>query len=154
MVHISPATLGDLQPLIDLEKAIFTYDKISRRQFRYLLTEANGFMIKIENQEMLLGYMMLLRRKSSRNIRIYSICIRDEARNLGYGRRLLSYAEETAIADNCNSISLEVSVENIAAQRLYESVGFTAYGKKMNYYDDGGAALLLKKQLVCEDVTQ
>jgi ribosomal protein S18 acetylase RimI-like enzyme len=154
MVYISPATLGDLQPLIDLEKAIFTYDKISRRQFRYLLTEANGFMIKIENQEMLLGYMMLLRRKSSRNMRVYSICIRDEARNLGYGRRLLSYAEETAIADNCNSISLEVSVENIAAQRLYESVGFTVYGKKMNYYDDGGAALLLRKELVYEDAAQ
>jgi ribosomal protein S18 acetylase RimI-like enzyme len=154
MVHISPATLGDLQPLIDLEKAIFTYDKISRRQFRYLLTEANGFMIKIENQEMLLGYMMLLRRKSSRNMRVYSICIRDEARNLGYGRRLLSYAEETAIADNCNSISLEVSVDNVAAQRLYETVGFTVYGKKLNYYDDGGTALLLRKELVCEDVTQ
>jgi ribosomal protein S18 acetylase RimI-like enzyme len=154
MTHILPATLGDLQSLTELENLLFSYDRISRRQFRHLLTKANGLTVKIENDGTLAGYMVVLQRKSSRLMRIYSIGIRPETRKLGYARLLLDFAEKTAIANHCDQLTLEVCEHNDAALRLYTSVGYYRHCRKPDYYEDGCTALQLRKNLVSQDTNQ
>jgi ribosomal protein S18 acetylase RimI-like enzyme len=145
MLAITPATPYDLQRLTELEEQLFSSDRISRRQFRYLLTRANGIVIKAESVETLQGYMVLLKRKNSRNLRIYSIGVAPHARNQGMAGRLLSYVEETARHHQRNRLILEVCMHNESAIRLYKNAGFIEYGRKINYYEDGCTALLLHK---------
>lgn len=145
MAVISPATLGDLQQLIELETRIFASDRISGRQFRYMLTKANSIVVKAEHRNQMLGYMLLLKRKKCRNLRVYSIGVADSARKLGIARSLLNYAEQAAIEHHRTHLTLEVCEHNQPAIRLYSDAGFSIYGRKKNYYEDGCTALLFRK---------
>jgi ribosomal protein S18 acetylase RimI-like enzyme len=147
MIAITPATLHDLQSLTELEGQLFSSDRISRRQFRYLLTRANSIAVKAEAGGRLLGYLVLLRRKTSRTLRIYSIGVGAYARNQGVAASLLGYAEQVAVQQRCNRLSLEVCQDNEAAIKLYKKAGFIECGQKKNYYEDGCTALLLQKPL-------
>lgn len=153
MVQICPATVADLQMLTELENQLFPSDRISRRQFRYLLTKAHGLTVKIEQDGILVGYMVLLQRHSCKNLRIYAIGISPTAQNQGFARRLLACAKETAINNNLSHLTLEVCEHNTAAIQLYTAAGFSRYGKKTTYYEDGCTALLLRKNLLDEDIT-
>ena len=57
---IRPATINDLDALVDLEKRSFMGDEISRRSFRYLLTKAHATTLADEDSGRIRGYVMLL----------------------------------------------------------------------------------------------
>ncbi len=58
---------------------------------------------------------------------------------VGFGEQLLRFMIENK---SNNSIWLEVHVDNVSAQRLYEKVGFKRVGQRPRYYKDGSTALL------------
>ena len=147
MAKILPAGIADLDALVALEQDLFTSDRIPRRQFRYLLTKANSVTVKIEADSKLAGYLILLGRRGSRNLRIYSIGISSWARHLGYARDLVDFAEQIAREKGLHYLTLEVCDQNIAAIRLYERTGFQCYGKKLGYYEDGCTALCMRKEI-------
>jgi ribosomal protein S18 acetylase RimI-like enzyme len=147
MAQISPATIADLPNLVDLENTLFSSDRIPPRQFRYLLTRANGIAVKIEEKGVLAGYLILLKRRNCGNLRIYSIGISPAAQHRGHARSLVEYAVETARKLQLKRVTLEVCEHNSAALRLYAAAGFYAYGRKTGYYQDGCTALLLRKDI-------
>jgi len=151
MVQIIPATIADLEQLLDLEDELFTADRISRRQFRYLLTRANAIAAKILQDGTPVGYILLLRRRNSRNLRIYSIGISARAQRRGYGQALLRFAETAAADNGCRYLTLEVCEHNSSAIKLYTAAGFSRHGLKPGYYEDGCTALLLRKEIASED---
>ncbi|SHO48948.1 GNAT family N-acetyltransferase [Desulfopila aestuarii] len=154
MALILPATLSDLDALVALEHELFTSDRIPRRQFRYLLTRANSVAVKIEQEGKLAGYLILLRRRRSQNLRIYSIGISTWARHLGYGRELVSFAEQFARENTLRYVTLEVCEQNIGAIKLYERTGFQRHGEKPGYYEDGCNALCMRKEIFPKDTAQ
>lgn len=147
MAQISPATVADLRNLIELENMLFSSDRIPPRQFRYLLTRANGIVVKIEMEGMLAGYLILLKRRNCGNLRIYSIGIKPAAQHRGLAGRLVGYAIETAAKLQLSCVTLEVCEHNSAALKLYAGSGFYRYGRKIGYYQDGCTALLLRKDI-------
>lgn len=151
MSRIIPATIADLDALVALEHELFTSDRIPRRQFRYLLTRANAVAVKIEQEGRLAGYLILLRRRRSHNLRIYSIGISTWARHLGYGRELVHFAEQFAWQNGLRYVTLEVCNQNMAAIRLYEGAGFQPCGEKPGYYEDGCNALCMRKEIFTQD---
>lgn len=150
MVEILPATIADLDRLVHLENELFISDRIPRRQFRYLLTKANSIVAKIGQKEKLVGYLVLLKRSNSRRLRIYSIGISREARNRGYGQELVRFAERIAQQNGLQRLTLEVCEHNNTALQLYQKAGFSPYGIKPHYYEDGCNALLLEKEIFPE----
>ncbi|MFV0438707.1 MAG: GNAT family N-acetyltransferase [Desulfopila sp.] len=148
MNMIVPATLADLDDLVGLENEVFASDRIPRRQFRYLLTKAHSIVVKIDDADQLAGYLILLLRRNSRRLRIYSIGISAGARNRGYGRRLVQFAEDVARLRGLTRLTLEVCEHNVAALSLYRRTGFLAYGIRPDYYQDGCTALLLAKEII------
>jgi ribosomal-protein-alanine N-acetyltransferase len=68
-------------------------------------------------------------------------------RRRGLARRLLAHALGEAAADGASAALLEVRRSNQGARALYESLGFTAVGERLRYYDDGEDALLLRAAL-------
>jgi len=152
MVVIAPATLSDLPLLTELETDLFVNERISRRQFRYLLTKANSIVIKAENSGTLLGYLVLLNRVTSSNLRIYSIGVAGSVRNQGIARSLLQYAEQVARSQHKSQLTLEVCENNHPAIKLYYDIGYCLYGRKTNYYEDGCTALLLRKHTTLTEI--
>lgn len=151
MLHIVPAESKDISKLTELENQSFSGDRISHRQFRYLITKANSIVVKALLGEILAGYMILLQRKTSKNLRIYSIGVNESVRRQGIAAAMLSYAEEMAIKHDCSRLTLEVCEMNSSAVKLYLATGFSVHGFKKDYYEDGCQALLLHKNITSKD---
>jgi ribosomal protein S18 acetylase RimI-like enzyme len=146
-VTIRKAKKSDLLNIISIEKDSFGKDAFSLRQFKYLLGSSNCYFFTTTIKQKPVGYLILLKRKGSKTLRIYSIAINFHQRGKGIARRLIDLAREIAFENNFNRITLEVSEINQPAIDLYQKSGFITVGFKPNYYNDGSTALLMVKEL-------
>jgi ribosomal-protein-alanine N-acetyltransferase len=69
---------------------------------------------------------------------ITNLAVDPEARGRGNGRTLVRSLIELAAKEGCRRATLEVRVGNVAARRLYESLGFVAVAVRKRYYADNG----------------
>jgi ribosomal-protein-alanine N-acetyltransferase len=65
---------------------------------------------------------------------ILTVCVTPMLRRLGLGERLLKYFMRYARRCGAEMIFLEVRMSNVAAQRLYEKLGFNELGLRKGYY--------------------
>jgi ribosomal-protein-alanine N-acetyltransferase len=65
---------------------------------------------------------------------ILNVCIRDEYRSRGFARKVLLYLLERARTAGMSEAFLEVRPSNVAAARLYHSLGFEQVGIRRGYY--------------------
>ncbi|AGA32153.1 GNAT family acetyltransferase [Thioalkalivibrio nitratireducens DSM 14787] len=146
---IRPATLDDLDALVGLEQACFEGDRISRRQFRYLLTRGHARTLVAPDPagSSLIGYVMVLFSRGTSLARLYSIAVSGGARGLGLGRRLVAAAEAAAIENACADLRLEVRRDNAASLALFRGMGYRDFGTIEDYYEDHMEALRLQKSL-------
>lgn len=81
-------------------------------------------------------------------LHILNLAISPDCRRLGYARKLLTEVLNFAQRNAVTEAHLEVRQSNIAAQTLYQSLGFKPQGIRPNYYrDNSEAALLLSRKL-------
>jgi ribosomal-protein-alanine N-acetyltransferase len=81
---------------------------------------------------------------------VLNVCVRDEYRSLGFGRRALEHLLERAGAAGVHEAFLEVRPSNLAAIRLYQRLGFEQIGIRRGYYqapDGREDAIVLKRDL-------
>lgn len=71
-------------------------------------------------------------------LHIHSLVVDENSRRQGIGRDLILSLIEESIERDCTSATLEVRVTNIAAIKLYESLGFVSEGIRPKYYADNG----------------
>ena len=69
---------------------------------------------------------------------IQTIGVRTGAQRLGIGRTLMNVLLDEAAARRATTCWLEVRADNLPAQRLYESLGFTNRGVRRGYYQPSG----------------
>jgi ribosomal protein S18 acetylase RimI-like enzyme len=148
-VTIREAGVQDVDALVALEQAAFQGDRISRRQFRYLLTRGHARTLVAPDPvgRGLLGYVMLLFSRGTSLARLYSIAVSEAARGLGLGRELVRAAEEVARRNGCAEVRLEVRRDNPASLALFRGMGFREFGTIEDYYEDHMGALRLQKSL-------
>ncbi len=144
---IRDARLSDLSSLVALEERCFELDRFSRRQFRYLITRAQGRLLVDERRGKLIGYVLVLFRRGTSLARLYSIAVDPRARGKGAGRDLLEAAEKAAVDASCAYLRLEVRPDNAESIRLYRRAGFRKLGEVSDYYEDGMDALRYEKAL-------
>ncbi len=144
---IRDARLSDLNALVAVEERCFSSDRFSRRQFRYLITRAQGRLLVDERRSKLIGYVLVLFRRGTSLARLYSIAVDPRARGKGAGRDLLEAAEKAAVEADCAYLRLEVRPDNAESIRLYRSAGFRKLGELSDYYEDGMGALRYEKAL-------
>lgn len=148
-VTIREAGVQDVDALVALEQAAFQGDRISRRQFRYLLTRGHARTLVAPGPVGwgLLGYVMLLFSRGTSLARLYSIAVSEAARGMGLGRELVRAAEEVARRNGCADLRLEVRRDNPASLALFRGMGFREFGTIEDYYEDHMGALRLQKSL-------
>jgi ribosomal protein S18 acetylase RimI-like enzyme len=144
---IRDARLSDLSALVALEDDCFEIDRFNRRQFRYMITRAQGRLLVDERRGTLIGYALVLFRRGTSLARLYSIAVDPRARGRGAGRDLLEAAERAAADADCAYLRLEVRRDNVESIRLYRNAGFRKLGEVGDYYEDGMEALRYEKAL-------
>ena len=140
--------MNRLDELLALEEASFTTDRVSRRSLRNLLRSSSACCIGAYSAGELVGSMVLLFRRNAATARIYSIAVAAHARGKGIGRRMMLRGEQEARRRGCSRMRLEVRMENTAAIRLYESLGFNDTEVIPGYYEDGAHAMVYRKDLI------
>jgi ribosomal-protein-alanine N-acetyltransferase len=84
---------------------------------------------------------------------ILNVCVRNEYRCRGFARKILLYLLERARAAGMFEAFLEVRPTNVAAARLYHSLGFEQVGIRRGYYQatiGREDASVLRKMLTVE----
>jgi len=77
---------------------------------------------------------------------ITNIVVKNSFRGRGISTLLLKNIIEIAKSNNCNTINLEVNINNQPAINLYQKLGFNQNGLRKNYYD-GQDGLLFTKSI-------
>ncbi|MCB1792246.1 MAG: GNAT family N-acetyltransferase/peptidase C39 family protein [Gammaproteobacteria bacterium] len=146
-VDTRAASTVDLDALVALEKHCFDSDRISRRQFRHLLTRGHAATFVAEADDGLLGSVVLLFSRGTATARLYSIAVAPEARGRGIARTLIERCEKEAWAQERAWMRLEIRKDNTPSIRLFESLGYRRFGIHIDYYADHMDAWRYEKAL-------
>ena len=144
------AAVADLPALVALERQSFASDRFNARQFRYLLTRARATFLVAAGGDQLLGYAVALYRADTTRGRLYGIAVAAAARGQGVATALVEAIAAAARAQGCTALGLEVRADNDAALRLYRKLGFVPAGVLPGYYEDGTAAIRMRRDLATE----
>lgn len=146
--HFQKALPKDVDQIVELEKLCFGEEGFSKKQISYLIRKAKGEVVVIKISGEIVASLILLFRKNSRHIRLYSMLVSPEMRGKGLAKEMILYSEEKAKEMGLKKLSLEVNEKNHAAIQLYETVGFQIFHRKKNYYKDGNSAFVMRKILL------
>jgi ribosomal protein S18 acetylase RimI-like enzyme len=147
VIQLRPATIADIDVLVDLERRAFNADVITRRSFRHLLTSPSSVAIVAGYHGRLGGYALVLFRPKTTTARLYSIAVDPKLSGRGIGPTLIAAAEAEALKRDCVWMRLEVHVDNAKAIARYSKAGYRQFGRRADYYEDGGDALRFEKRL-------
>lgn len=147
LTGLRPAVAEDLEALAALETAVFATDRMSRRSLRRLLRRPSAVTLVAVAGGRIVGYAMLLFRRGSRVARLYSLARAPHTAGQGVGERLLEAAEREAVGRGAVEMRLEVRQDNDRAKALYERLGYAAFGRTADYYEDHSDALRMRKSL-------
>ena len=134
-MKIRKAKIKDLDTLEIISKEQFKVEKLQPR-FQLLLND-NSYQIQIIEEEAVIGFI-IIKFLYKNLIDIYSIAIKKEYQNRGYGYNLLS-----SVLKNFHKykITLEVSEDNVA-KKLYFKCGFKIDSVRKRYYGSKDAILM------------
>lgn len=144
---LRPAGVDDLSALVELENRCFDYDRLSRRNFQWMLTRAHASLTVAEGDGGVLGYALVLFHEGTSLARLYSIAIDPRARGIGLGQKLLEAAEQAARDNDRAYMRLEVRPDNRGAIALYERNGYRPFATVRDYYEDHSEALRFEKRI-------
>jgi len=140
IVLASPADAGDVAPLFDAYRQFYGQPSDVEAARRFLFArlskdESVLFLARLEAK--VVGFVNLYPVFSSvkltRQWILNDLFVAPEARKLGVGRALMERARQLAEATQANGLTLETAIDNYAAQKLYESLGWKR-GKEFYVY--------------------
>jgi len=139
----------DLAPVLELERELFPEDAWSPGMFWSELAHARGpsatrRYLVAEQDSRLVGYGGLAAVDGTGDIQ--TIATARDQWGSGLGARLLTELLHAATDFECHEVLLEVRVDNLRAQRLYERFGFEPIGFRRGYYQPGNHDALVMRR--------
>jgi len=144
-VSFRPMALADLDPVMAIERASFTYPWSTRFFLQELQVQcARSIVAEVDRK--VVGYILFWLLPDE--VDIHNLAVDRAFRRCGIGRALLQSVVRQARERGSVRVTLEVRSSNTGAQMLYESVGFVTTGIRKGYYSDNGEdALAMALQL-------
>lgn len=146
-ITVRSAGPEDLDSLLRIEEVCFSCDRISRRQFRYLLSRGNATVLIADQAGEPVAAAVVLMSRATSVARLYSLAVLPSARRRGIARHLLAQAEKLASDAHRLWLRLEVRHDNHAATGLFASAGFRRLTELLGYYEDQMSAWRMEKPL-------
>jgi ribosomal protein S18 acetylase RimI-like enzyme len=138
----------DFEPLYVVEEACFEPPfRFSRSAMRQLVDSLHTATWIAEEDGHVEGFAIVeWTQEAGRTVAyIPTIEVAPEKRRTGAGGELLRLLERSAAAAGARAIWLHVAENNAGAIRLYEAHGYQPEGREMDFYPQGGAALIYAK---------
>jgi [ribosomal protein S18]-alanine N-acetyltransferase len=143
-VVLRPATAGDLDSVVMIERVSFSDPPWSRRSFASLLDDPR-VRFTVACMPEVVGYVVMW--LVADEAELANLAVAPDRRREGIGQLLLDSAMAEALARGARSLYLEVRESNVAARALYGGRGFLAVGRRPAYYRNPPEdALLLRYQ--------
>ena len=129
-VIIRPMSEADVPAVVAVERASYQFPW-SEGIFRDCLRVGYVCRVAVVGEELIgYGVMSLVAGEAH----ILNLCVREEFRCRGIGRKLLDHLLDQGAAAGMSEAFLEVRPSNTAAIRLYQSFGFEQVGMRRGYY--------------------
>ena len=128
---IRPLSYGDVQAIIDIERASFT-TPWSQSTFEGLIARPDADVIGATRTGYLLGYSVIW--TIGDQAELGNVVVKEIERGRSIGRRLIEAALAAARSRGGGECFLEVREWNLLARALYETFGFRAVGRRKRYY--------------------
>jgi ribosomal-protein-alanine N-acetyltransferase len=133
-IRFRPMTIPDVAPVAAVERASYQFPW-SEGVFRDCVRV--GYLCRVvEYRSEISGYGIMS--FGAGEAHVLNICIRQELRGTGVGRRLMDYLLDRARDEYMQDVFLEVRPSNLIAIGLYESMGFQRIGLRKGYYQAVG----------------
>jgi ribosomal-protein-alanine N-acetyltransferase len=145
---LRPLLLSDLNELWQLDMRCFVDGEAYEREtFRYLLSNPDAIsrQIRSEYDEMSAFAIGVIEQDGVGHIT--TIGVAPEYRRRGLARLILHEVERSFAARGVTTLRLEVRVQNEAAQKLYEQLGYVTVQRMSKYYSNGDDGYLMVKSL-------
>lgn len=121
----------DMEQVLEIERASFS-TPWRRNTFEGLLRRADADLIAAVMDDRLAGYAITWTIMDQAELG--NVAVTPQARQRGVGRMLVEAALRRVRRRGARECFLEVRESNRVAQRLYESLGFEAIGRRRRYY--------------------
>ncbi|KRL02884.1 ribosomal-protein-alanine N-acetyltransferase [Liquorilactobacillus capillatus DSM 19910] len=133
---VSRAIVPDIPELLNLQKKVYPDDNswnLSVFEGEIKNENKNLYLI-MRYDDRLVAFIGAMFDQRQKDVHITNVAVLPVFQRKGLGRYLMQVIMDTAAAEGYQSLSLEVRLSNKAAQTLYQSLGFTSYGLKKEYY--------------------
>lgn len=141
-----PMGMADIPAVAGVERASYLFPW-SEGVFRDCVRV--GYLCRVvESADEIVGYGIMS--FGAGEAHILNVCIRNDERGTGLGRRLMNFLLDRAREEYMQEVFLEVRPSNTVAIRLYETLGFVRIGLRKSYYQATGGredALVYKLDL-------
>ena len=148
VVLIRLAILDDVPFMRALEEQFASAAHWARRDYDALFAPcapARIALVAVNESEVMQLHGFVIARCALDEWEIENVVVARDHQRLGIGARLIRELLMRAHAGGATWVLLEVREANLAARRLYEKLGFSECGRRVNYYRDPTEdALLLR----------
>ena len=143
---IIPAKLHHLEEIVIIENSAFK-KPWTKKQIKHDIqsdTDSENWVYIIDH--LVIGYILgwIIHDEFHLN----NIAVHAEYLRRNIGKRLIQHIISRVISRDIKVILLEVSANNISAQKCYKSLGFTRRGIRKDYYSKGNDAILYNLDLI------
>jgi ribosomal-protein-alanine N-acetyltransferase len=145
-MRLRAMTEADLAAVVQIERSVYPYPWTAGIFSDCLRVGYHCTVLELDY--VLVGYGIIA--SGADEAHLLNVCVREEFRNRGLGRALLSSLLSQAAKAGSKVIFLEVRPVNTAAIRLYESMGFRQSGRRQGYYQSPGGredALVMRRSV-------
>ena len=137
---------GDLEELYRIDQLCFAEGiAYSRYELSHYLKQRGAFGIAVERSGQIMAFIVANRRRSVGHI--ITIDVLPQARRMQLGSGLLNSAESRLRTEGCDSVYLEVAVDNAAAISFYKRHAYFVLSTLPRYYNGEVDALRMGKRL-------
>ncbi|CAN5303091.1 N/A [soil metagenome] len=145
--EICPLTQKNLKEVLILNLRCFKEgENYTKHTFSYLLNEPNCLSYQlITPHRQMVGFIFVMVENGVGHIT--TIGIAPEHRRRGLAQRLLDHVENALRNRQISTVSLEVRVGNLTAQKLYHQLEYLTVQRLLKYYNNGEDGFLMVKSL-------
>jgi len=145
LVRLRPATLSDLEEMIEIERSSFGEQSYRPELIEQLLTDRGFHNVIVEEEGRKVGYATYFEDARRKRARLVTIAVVPDRRDRGMARAMLIFLEREMAKLGLRTVSLEVGTANEPAKSLYLSLGYKIEGTVPDYYGKGKDAYYMEK---------
>ena len=134
LIQYLPMTMADIKHVIEIENRVYSHPW-TLGNFRDSV-QAGHHCLLLTYGEAIVGYAVVM--IAADQAHLLNLTIAPQWQRKGHGRALMLHLTSIAIIEFAHIFLLEVRPSNLAAQFLYESIGFKTIGVRRNYYPAQG----------------